>query len=60
MPSLNYQDLKLSLGVFGGDSVHVQLRSLDIHVTEEQLMAMIYPVFDLQEKALHQPVTPTP
>jgi hypothetical protein len=54
MPALTFKDMKLSIGVFGGN-VRVQLRTLDKTVTEQELAALIYPVFDAQEKALPQP-----
>jgi hypothetical protein len=49
MPSLTSNDLTISIGLFGKD-VHVKIRSLDIHVTEQQLIDMIYPFFDEKEK----------
>jgi hypothetical protein len=52
MPELSYQDLTLSLGAFGTGDVRVQLRSLDEKLTKEQLMELIYPIFDAKEKAL--------
>jgi hypothetical protein len=52
MPNLTYKDLKVSVGMFGGD-FRIQLRSLDIKLTAEQLAEQVYPVFDAQEKALH-------
>ena len=51
MPSLTYQDLTLSIGMFG-NKVHVQLRTLDIHLTEDEIAALLYPIFDAEEKAL--------
>jgi hypothetical protein len=51
MPSLEYKDLKLSIGVFGSD-VHVQIRTLDLHMTEQELLEMVYPIFDAKEKTL--------
>jgi hypothetical protein len=52
MPSLTYQDLTLSIGMFS-DNVTVKLRSLNIQLTEDQIAALLYPIFDAQEKALH-------
>jgi len=54
MPSLTFKDLKISVGAFGGD-FHIQLRSLDVKLTAEQLAEKMYPVFDALEKQLHQP-----
>ena len=51
MPSLTYQDLTLSIGMFS-NKVHVQLRTLDIHLTEDEIAALLYPIFDAEEKAL--------
>jgi DNA-directed RNA polymerase subunit E'/Rpb7 len=51
MPSLQFNDLKVSVGAFGGD-FHVQIRTLDIKLTKEQIAEAMYPVFDAQEKAL--------
>jgi hypothetical protein len=57
MPSLSYQDLNISVS-WGGD-FHVQLRTLDEHLTKEQVAELIYPILDAQEKALvAQKVTP--
>ena len=52
MPSLTYKDLKLSIGIFGGGEVTVQIRTLTTKVTEDQLLALLYPIFDGEEKAL--------
>jgi hypothetical protein len=51
MPNLTYEDLTVSVGAFGGD-FHIQLRTLDKKVTANQLAAQMYPVFDVEEKAL--------
>jgi hypothetical protein len=56
MPSLTYQDLKLSIGMFS-NKVHVQLRTLDIQLTEDEIAALLYPIFDAEEKALVIKVT---
>jgi hypothetical protein len=50
MPSLSYQDLNINVS-WGGD-FHIQLRTLDEHLTKEQVAELIYPVLDAQEKAL--------
>lgn len=42
--------MKVSLGMFGDHAVHIQLRSLDEKLTLDQLAAMLYPIFDQQEK----------
>lgn len=49
MPAMTYQDMKVSVGAFGGD-FRVQLRSLDIKLTKEQVAALLYPIFSEQEK----------
>ena len=56
MPSLSYKDLTLSIGVFS-NSVHVQIRRLDQQMTKQQLIEMVYPVFDAAEKELTTSVT---
>ena len=58
MPSLSYQDLKIDVS-WGGD-FHIRLRSLDEHLTKEQVAALIYPILDAQEKALHDSPPPAP
>ena len=50
MPNLAYQDLKASISFSG--KVHIQLRRLDVTLTEQELLAKLYPVFDAEEKAL--------
>lgn len=50
MPSFQFQDMKVSVGAFGDHDVHVQLRTLDEKLTIQQLAALLYPLFDAQEK----------
>ena len=50
MPKLNYEDMTLSVGAFGGD-VTVQLRTLKTKISLDDLAALVYPHFDAQEKA---------
>jgi hypothetical protein len=57
MPSLVYKDMKISIGMFGGN-FRVQLRTLDIQLNKDQVAEMVYPIFDAQEKALVTPAQP--
>lgn len=50
MPSFTFQDMTISVGTFGSHDVHVQLRTLDEKMTLPQLAALLYPIFDAQEK----------
>lgn len=54
MPSFQFQDMKVSVGAFGGD-FRIQLRTLDIKITKEQLAALLYPIFSEQEKQKETP-----
>jgi hypothetical protein len=57
MPNLDYSDLHISVS-WGGD-FHIQLRTLDLHLTKAQIAELIYPLLDAREKAQAPPSTPT-
>lgn len=58
MASFEYQApdgsvMKVGVGVFGNHDVTVELRSLKKKLTVQELLAIAYPTFDAEEKALH-------
>ena len=54
MPQLTSGDLTISIGLFG-KNVHVHIRTLNMTVTEQQLIDMLYPFFDAKEKSQAPP-----
>lgn len=50
MPKLTFQDMTLSIGPFGGD-VTVKVRSLEKKISLNDLAALVYPIFDAEEKS---------
>lgn len=52
MPSINFNDMKISVGLSG--VFHIQLRGLDEKLTKEQMAEIVYPIFDAKEKAAKQ------
>lgn len=59
MPSLAYKDMKVSVSIFSGDTT-VLLRTLTKKLSPEDLAALLYPIFDAEEKASNPPSPPLP
>jgi hypothetical protein len=52
MADLNFQDMGISIKKFGEHDMTVDLRTLHLVLKPNDVAALLYPIFDAQEKAL--------